>query len=79
MVTDVTICHLVTLVAMSIIVTMSIVADASCTCCLVLMLHCGQFSIIKVGGGQLHPSSGNMALGIQVRNHKRMMGVLTQE
>ena len=41
------VCHLVTFVAMSIImvvfvvVTMSIVADVLCTCCLVLMLHCG--------------------------------------
>ena len=85
MVTDITVHCLVTLVAMSVvivtfvIVTMSIIAGASCTCCLVLMLCCGVSLIVKVGGGQPHLLSGNMALGIQVRSHKRMMGVLTRE
>ena len=39
----------------------------------------GWSSIIKVGGGQPCSSSGNVALGIQVRNHKRRMGGLTRE
>ena len=40
-------------------------------------MGCGRSSIVKVGG-QPHLLSGNVALGIPVRIHKRIMGVLTR-
>ena len=43
------------------------------------MVGCGLSLIVKVSGGQPCSSSGDVALGIQVINHKRMMGGLTRE
>ena len=40
-------------------------------------MGCGQSLIVKVGG-QPHLLSGNVALGIPVRIHKRIMGALTR-